>query len=199
MEEVAPRMKKTRFVFTARAALGRVRVACEARACRCLCREHGPRETPERPRSGPRAACGLCRGPVPAEGPVWDAMPRLVLTVASDDDEGAPFCSLPPAPPSPPPSLPPFVVLPPPRVTGRALTPLLPSRQRPLARARARSFPPLIALVARALRAHLLPPVFRAVRAAVTRVHACRAKHASMSSSASDRRFSAAPEFCSRS
>lgn len=32
-------------------------------------------------------------GPVPAEGPVWDAMPRLVLTVASD--EGAPFCSLP--------------------------------------------------------------------------------------------------------
>lgn len=140
-----------------------MRVACEARACRCLCREHGPRQR------GPSArGSGLLRslsGPVPAEGPVWDAMPRLVLTVASD--EGAPFCSLPPAPPSPCPSSP---LPPPPPLPLLLLLPPLSSSFLSL-RERSRS---------RTLR-HLLPPVFQTVRNAVTRVHACacRTKHAS--------------------
>lgn len=138
-----------------------MRVACEARACRCLCREHGPGRGARAPgRSGP-SSCGLCRGPVPAEGPVWDAMPRLVLTVASRR-RGPPLlassCSssspaprrllrfararslLPPSAPSPAPCHPP----PPP-----------PHPCRPFSGPRA--------------------------RAAVTRVHACacRGKHAS--------------------
>ena len=40
-------------------------------------------EAPPRSLVGPPIISSLALGPVPAEGPVWDAMPRLVLTVAS--------------------------------------------------------------------------------------------------------------------
>lgn len=93
----SPVRKKTRFARGS--SPGRVRVACGARACRCLCREHGSWTVALWP--GPdlslsflpllasRAALllsfSLCLSdPVPVDGSVWDMRPCLVLTVASD-------------------------------------------------------------------------------------------------------------------
>jgi len=94
--KVAPRMKKTRFVFTARAARTCASRVWGSRLSLSLSRARAPAAGPGPRLLGP-ALLRSPSGPVPAEGPVWDAMPRLVLTVASD--EGAPFCSLPLRPP----------------------------------------------------------------------------------------------------
>lgn len=146
--KVAPRMKKTRFVFTARAAGTCASRVWGSRLSLSLSRARARTRARAPSRSVP-GCCGLCRGPVPAEGPVWDAMPRLVLTVASR--RRGPLCSLPPAP-----------------LRRPALPPPLLSRDR--------RFPPVAPLGATSRPPH--PAVFRTTRATATRVHAyaCRIK-----------------------